>query len=187
MSAEVGARLRGYRRDADLSLADVAALLGVSISTVSRLETGRRAPTLEVLLPLARHYRVTLDDLVGAPATADPRTHPRPQVRGGMTALPLHLGPGLKAFKNVLAAGPPDARIEVRSHPGYHWLYVLAGALRVVLGDDDFPVRAGESFEIADTRVPHGFGNAEPAPVEFLSILSGTPTAIRHRWTAEDG
>lgn len=72
VSAEVGARLRGYRRDADLSLADVATLLGVSISTVSRLETGRRAPTLEVLLPLARRYRVTLDDLVGAPATADP-------------------------------------------------------------------------------------------------------------------
>jgi transcriptional regulator with XRE-family HTH domain len=187
VSAEVGARLRGFRRDADLSLADVAALLGVSISTVSRLETGRRAPTLDLLLPLARRYRLTLDDLVGAPATADPRTHPRPQSRGGMTALPLHLGPGLKAFKNVLAAGPPDARIEARSHPGYHWLYVLDGALRVVLGDDDFPVRAGESFEIADTRVPHGFGNAEPAPVEFISILSGTPSAIRHRRTAAEG
>lgn len=180
MTAGVGARLRERRQDAGLSLADVAALLEVSISTLSRLETGRRAPTLELLLPLARRYRVTLDELVGAPATADPRTHPRPQTRGGMTALPLHLGPGLKAFKNVLAAGPPDVRIEVRSHPGYHWLYVLDGALRVVLGDDDFPVLAGESLEIADTHVPHGFGNAEPAPVEFISILSGTPTAIRH-------
>jgi transcriptional regulator with XRE-family HTH domain len=179
--AQVGARLRDHRQDAGLTLADLAALLGVSTSTVSRLETGHRAPTLDLLLPLARRYRVTLDELVGAPGTADPRTHPRPQTRAGMTALPLHLGPGLKAFKNVLAAGPADVRIRTRSHPGYHWLYVLRGALRVVLGDQDFAVHAGESLEIVDTHVPHGFGNAEPAPVEFISILSATPTAIHHR------
>ncbi|MCO1654166.1 helix-turn-helix domain-containing protein [Pseudonocardia humida] len=179
--AGVGARLRERRLDAGLSLADLAAELGVSSSTVSRLETGRRTPTLDLLLPLARRYRVTLDELVDAPATADPRTHPRPRTRAGMTALPLHLGPGLQAFKNTLAAGPADAAIPLRSHPGYHWLYVLRGALRVVLGGADFPVRAGESLEITDTHVPHGFGNAEPAPVEFISILSATPTAIRHR------
>jgi transcriptional regulator with XRE-family HTH domain len=179
--AGVGPRLREYRQAAGLSLADLATELGVSISTVSRLETGQRAPTLDLLLPLARRYRVTLDELLDAPRTADPRTHPRPQTRGGMTALPLHLGPGLKAFKNTLAAGPADALIRLRSHPGYHWLYVLHGTLRVILGDADFPVHAGQSLEIADTHVPHGFGNAEPAPVEFISILSGTPTAIRHR------
>jgi transcriptional regulator with XRE-family HTH domain len=179
--AGVGARLREHRQDAGLSLAAVAAHLGVSISTVSRLETGHRAPTLDLLFPLAQRYRVTLDELVGAPSTADPRTHPRPQTRAGMTALPLHLGPGLKAFKNVLAAGPTDIHIPTRSHPGYHWLYVLHGALRVLLGDADFAVHAGESLEIADTHVPHGFGNAEPARVEFISILSATPTAIHHR------
>ncbi|TDP91994.1 helix-turn-helix domain-containing protein [Labedaea rhizosphaerae] len=179
--AEVGPHLRQRRLDAGWSLARVAELLGVSISTVSRLESGHRAPTLEVLLPLARHYGVTLDELVGAPPTADPRTHPRPKTRGSMTALPLHLGPGLEAFKNVLAPGPPDARIPTRSHPGYHWLYVLRGALRVLLGDAEYVVRAGESFEISDTRLAHGFGNAEPAAVEFLSILGNSEQGITHR------
>lgn len=177
----VGPRLREYRHDAGLSLAAVADLLAVSVSTVSRLESGHRAPTLDVLLPLARHYRVTLDELVGAPPTADPRTHPRPKTRASMTALPLHLGPGLTAFKNVLAPGPPDAPIPTRTHPGYHWLYVLRGALRVILGDAEFVVRAGESFEITDTRIAHGFGNGEPAAVEFLSILSDNDTGITHR------
>lgn len=181
MVGGVGPRLRQYRLDAGLSLAVVADLLGVSISTVSRLESGLRAPTLELLLPLARHYRVTLDELVDAPVTADPRTHPRPKTRGSMTALPLHLGPGLEVFKNVLAPGPPDARIPTRVHPGYHWLYVMRGALRVLLGAAEYVVRAGESFEITDTRVAHGFGNAEPAAVEFLSILSNTSTGIVHR------
>jgi transcriptional regulator with XRE-family HTH domain len=178
----IGPHLRQRRLDAGLPLARIAALLGVSISTVSRLESGHRAPTLELLLPLARHYGVTLDELVDAPPTADPRTHPRPKTRGSMTALPLHLGPGLEAFKNVLAPGPPDARIPTRSHPGYHWLYVLRGALRVILGEAEYVVWAGESFEIADTRVAHGFGNAEPAAVEFLSILGNTDRGITHRW-----
>jgi len=178
----VGPRLRQYRLDAGLSLAVVAELLGVSISTVSRLESGLRAPTLDVLLPLAGHYRVTLDELIDAPATADPRTHPRPKTRGSMTALPLHLGAaGLEVFKNVLAPGPPNAHIPTRVHPGYHWLYVMRGALRVLLGEAEYVVRAGESFEITDTRVAHGFGNAEPAAVEFLSILSNTSTGIVHR------
>lgn len=177
----VGPRLRQYRLDASLSLAQVAELLEVSISTVSRLESGHRAPTLDLLLPLARHYGVTLDELIDAPPTADPRTHPRPKTRGSMTALPLHLGPGLKAFKNVLAPGPPDVRLSTRSHPGYHWLYVMRGALRIILGDAEYVVRAGESFEIADTRPAHAFGNAEPAAVEFLSILSDTSPGIVHR------
>ena len=177
--AAVGPRLRRHRLDAGWSLAQVAELLGVSVSTVSRLESGHRAPTLDLLLPLAQHYGLTLDELIDVPV--DPRTHPRPKTRGSMTALPLHLGPGLEAFKNVLAPGPPDARIPTRSHPGYHWLYVLRGSLRVLLGGAEYVVRAGESFEITDTRLAHGFGNAEPAAVEFLSILGNTDQGITHR------
>ena len=39
------------------------------MSTLSRLESGARRPTLELLLPLARAHGVTLDELVGAPPT----------------------------------------------------------------------------------------------------------------------
>jgi mannose-6-phosphate isomerase-like protein (cupin superfamily) len=64
-------------------------------------------------------------------------------------------------------AGPePDPR----SHEGYHWLYVLNGRLRVVLGDQDLVLAPGEVAEF-DTHLPHWFGNADEQPVEFLSIL----------------
>src|SRR4051794_37470618 len=87
--AGVGERLRALRRERELTLADIAGRTGVSVSTLSRLESGERRPTLELLLPLARAYGVTLDELVDAPPTGDPRIHLRPVERGGMTMLPL--------------------------------------------------------------------------------------------------
>ncbi len=63
------------------TLAQLAESTGISVSTLSRLESGGRRPTLELLLPLARAYQVPLDELVDAPATGDPRVHPRPIVR----------------------------------------------------------------------------------------------------------
>ncbi|TDC61909.1 helix-turn-helix domain-containing protein, partial [Streptomyces hainanensis] len=72
----VGARLRALRQEQGGTLAQLSAATGISVSTLSRLESGLRKPTLELLLPLARAYRVPLDELVGAPETADPRIRP---------------------------------------------------------------------------------------------------------------
>ncbi|MBN9631215.1 MAG: helix-turn-helix transcriptional regulator, partial [Actinobacteria bacterium] len=45
----VGERLRSLRTSRDLTLADLAAATGISVSTLSRLESGTRRPTLELL------------------------------------------------------------------------------------------------------------------------------------------
>ncbi|WP_307784609.1 cupin domain-containing protein [Sphaerisporangium siamense] len=79
--------------------------------------------------------------------------------------------PHARALKHILPAGLTDGREpDLRSHEGYHWLYVLRGSLRVVLGDQDFILTEGEVAEF-DTHLPHWFGNADEHPVEFLSIL----------------
>ncbi|WP_345353881.1 cupin domain-containing protein [Actinoallomurus liliacearum] len=49
-------------------------------------------------------------------------------------------------------------------------MYVLNGRLRLVFGDHDLVLTAGEVAEF-DTHLPHRFGNADARPVEFLSIL----------------
>ena len=87
--ASVGPRLRALRKQRGTTLAQLAEATGISVSTLSRLESGGRKPTLELLLPLARAHQVPLDELVDAPATGDPRVHPRPVVRHGVTFLPL--------------------------------------------------------------------------------------------------
>ncbi|MEU9835976.1 XRE family transcriptional regulator [Streptosporangium sp. NPDC048047] len=181
----VGPRLRELRRRRGVTLTALSETTGIPVSTLSRLESGHRRPGLELLLPLARAYRMPIDELVGAPADLDPRVYSKPVTRDGVTIVPLTRKPGgLQAFKHILPAGLTDGREPApRSHEGYHWLYVLNGRLRIVLGDRDFVLADGEVAEF-DTHLPHWFGNADERPVEFLSIFGpqGERVHIRARY-----
>ncbi|MFI9123774.1 helix-turn-helix domain-containing protein [Streptomyces bikiniensis] len=166
---EVGPRLRRVRRDRGVTLSELSAATGISVSTLSRLESGQRRPSLELLLPLARAHQVPLDELVGAPPVGDPRVKARPIVRHGRTMYPLTRQPGgLQAYK-VIQEKPYDCP-EPRVHEGYEWLYVLSGKLRLFLGGREVVLTAGEAAEF-DTRVPHWFGATAEGPVEFLSLF----------------
>ncbi|MEV7870549.1 XRE family transcriptional regulator [Streptomyces sp. NPDC088124] len=168
---QVGPRLRRIRRERGATLGALSAATGISVSTLSRLESGHRRPSLEVLLPIARAHQVPLDELVGAPEVGDPRIRSKPIVRGGRTMLPLTRQPGgLRAYKVVEEYTPDHCDEEQRTHEGYEWLFVLSGRLRLRLGDHDVVMGPGEAAEF-DTRVPHWFGPAGEAPVEFLSLF----------------
>jgi transcriptional regulator with XRE-family HTH domain len=168
----VGPRLKRLRLRRDITLLDLAEETGISASTLSRLEAGLRRPTLEQLLPLARAYGVTLDELVDAPPTGDPRVNLRPIDRGdGSFVLPLTRRPGgIQAYKFILPAGDDDRVPELRTHEGYDWAYVLNGTLRLVLGEHNLILKPGEAAEF-DTRTPHWFGATNAGPVEFLSLI----------------
>ncbi|GAB6902789.1 helix-turn-helix domain-containing protein [Kineosporia succinea] len=170
----VGPRLRRLRQERGSTLAELAEETGISVSTLSRLESGQRRPTLELLLPLARAHQVPLDELVDAPPTGDPRIRPRKIERHGATYVPLSRRPGgLQAYKIIYPAHFPvhgPAPDEQRVHEGYDWIYVLSGRLRLVLGEHDFVLEAGEVAEF-DTRTPHWMGNPDPTPTEVLGLF----------------
>ncbi|MFI9255470.1 helix-turn-helix domain-containing protein [Streptomyces sp. NPDC053069] len=176
----IGPRLRTLRRDRGLTLEALADSTGLSVSTLSRLESGKRRPTLDLLIPLARAHRVALDQLVDAPATGDPRVHLTPLHKGqGSVLVPLTQYPGrVQVFKHVLAPREP----KLVTHEGYEWLYVLAGELRLVLGDSECTLRPGEVAEF-DTRQPHWFGPADTRPVEILHLFGprGDQAVVRTR------
>ena len=169
--AAVGPRLRALRRRRDVTLADLAAETGISVSTLSRLESGQRRPNLELLLPLAKAYAVPLDELVGAPPTGDPRIHLRPITRHGRTMVPLtRRAGGIQAYKQVIPPSQQPQEPDPQTHEGYEWLYVLNGRLRLVLGERDLVLVPGEAAEF-DTRLPHWFGSVGGEPVEFLCLF----------------
>ncbi|MEV5501061.1 XRE family transcriptional regulator [Nonomuraea fuscirosea] len=179
----VGPRLRALRRARGITLADLAATTGVSESTLSRLESGQRRATLELLLPLARTYDVPLDDLVGAPRTGDPRIHLKPMRRHGMIFVPLSRRPGsTQAFKMIIPARPDPLEPTPQTHEGFEWLYVLSGRLRLVLGERDLTMTAGEIAEF-DTSLPHWLGSADGGAVELLILfgLQGVRAHVRAR------
>jgi transcriptional regulator with XRE-family HTH domain len=166
---QVGSRLKRLRTQRRITLTGVADATGISKSTLSRLETGQRRPTLELLLALSHAYRVPLDDLVAAPEEGDPRIHLKPGRVKGRTVIPLTRQPdGMQAWKIVIATG--NATPEPRAHDGHEWIYVLSGHLRFVLGDRDWVLGPGEVADF-DTTVPHWFGSTGDEPAEILSIF----------------
>ncbi|MEU7484330.1 XRE family transcriptional regulator [Streptomyces sp. NPDC042319] len=184
----VGPRLRALRTQREITLSELSAATGISVSTLSRLESGARRPNLELLLPLAKAHGVTLDQLVDAPPTGDPRVHLRPVTRHGMTMLPLtRRAGGIQAYKLIIPADSSRREPAPQTHEGYEWLYILNGRLRVVLGEHDLVLTPGEAAEF-DTRVPHWFGAADDQPVEILSLFGkqGERAHLRARPKAKD-
>jgi len=176
--AEVGARLKRLRVRRGITLTALAAKTGISKSTLSRLESGQRKPSLELLLPLGEAHQVPLDELVGAPEVGDPRIRFKPLVRNGRLVFPLtQQSSGLAVWKVVI---PPERDRELRTHEGYEWLYVLSGELRLILGDHDITMGPGEVAEF-DTRMPHWFGPAGDEPVEILSVHGSHGERMRVR------
>jgi transcriptional regulator with XRE-family HTH domain len=177
--ADVGPRLRRVRARRNVTLTELAAATGISKSTLSRLESGQRKPSLELLLPIAHAHQIPLDDLVGAPEVGDPRLQFTPRQRNGRVVVPLTRHPGgIAAWKTIIPPEPGEP--ELRTHEGHEWLYVLAGRVRLLLAGHDITLDPGEAAEF-DTRLPHWFGAAGDQAVEVLSLLGRQGERIRVR------
>ena len=165
-------RLRELRTQRGLTLEEVATKSAIDVSTLSRLESGKRRLALDHLPRLAAALSVTTDELLRAPEAEDPRVRGDSHTRHGVTYWPLtRQGPasGLHAFKIRVSTRrrkpPPDLPV----HEGQDWMYVLSGQLRLILGERDFIVKPGEAVEFS-TWTPHWFGVVD-GPVEALAIF----------------
>jgi transcriptional regulator with XRE-family HTH domain len=174
----IGPRLRAARQERGWTLDDLATRAGISVSTLSRLESGKRQANLELLVPLTRHLGIRIDDLVAEPPR-DPRVRLAAMRRNGLVVTPLT--PENAPVRTYKVVFPPRKSVpRLRVHDGYEWLYVLAGRLRLVVGDQDLVLRRGEAAEF-DTRIPHALAAHGSAPAEILSIFSDDGVRIHTR------
>ena len=172
VDARVRRRLRELRSQQGLTLQQVAERANVDVSTLSRLEAGKRRLALDHLPGLAAALGVTADDLINEPLPHDPRVQSEPVRGDGLTMWPLTnraTTGGVRAYKLVVDATrdrPPD---PLPVHDGHDWMYVLDGRLRLLLGDDDLTIEVGEAVEFS-TWTPHWFG-AVDGPVELIALF----------------
>ncbi|CAN5668385.1 XRE family transcriptional regulator [soil metagenome] len=171
VDARVRRRLRELRIDRGLTLQQVAESASIDISTLSRLEAGKRRLALDHIPALAAALDVSADQLLGSSPPQDPRVRSRARTHDGLTLWPLTRrgAGGLHAYKiNVSPKrrNPPDV---LPVHEGQDWLYVLSGRLRLLLGEEDLTIKPGEAVEFT-TRTPHWFG-AIGGPVELIMIV----------------
>lgn len=172
VDARVRRRLRQLRTERGLTLQQVAEQANIDLSTLSRLESGRRRLAIDHIPALAAALGVSADELLGSAPAPDPRVRARPRRAHGLTMWPLtHRGPagGLHAYKILVS---PERRIPpdpLPVHEGHDWIYVLSGRMRLLLGDDDLTIEPGEAVEFT-TWTPHWFG-AIDGPVELIGIF----------------
>lgn len=165
----IAPRLRRAREKKGTTLVELSRTTGISTSTLSRLESGQRKPSLELLLPVIAALGLRVDEIVSAPRVLDPRV-PQTSARvDGRVLIPLtQQQTEPRAYKMTIPAGDDEPRL--RTHTGYEWLYVLRGRLRLVLGDQDVVLGPGEAAEF-ECRTPHWFGATGRERVEVLSLF----------------
>jgi transcriptional regulator with XRE-family HTH domain len=164
----VRTRLRTLRTSLGLSLDDLAARANLSASTISRVETGKRTISLDVLLPLATALQVDLDALLDVHDDDDVVIRPTPNSSGGRTTWMLSRPTG-STIAVKMRLEPTRRRSEQRVHPGHDWFFVTEGRVRLALGDRDIIVETGEAAEFA-TMTPHALA-AIDGPAELIMIF----------------
>ena len=172
VESRVRRRLRELRTQRGLTLEEVAHRARIDMSTLSRLESGKRRLALDHLPRLAAALSVSTDELLNPPESPDPRVRAGSYSRDGVTFWPLtRSGPagGLHAFKIRISPRRRQPPKELPVHEGQDWLYVLSGNMRLVLGERDFTIKPGEAVEFS-TWTPHWFGAVDGA-VEAIVIL----------------
>lgn len=172
VDARVRRRLRELRTQRGMTLDDVATRSSIDVSTLSRLESGKRRLALDHLPRLARALSVSTDELLREPDVEDPRVRGGAHTRNQITFWPLTgQGPagGLHAYKIRVSARRRTPPAELPVHEGHDWMYVLSGRMRLVLGDRDFTIKPGEAVEFS-TWTPHWFGTID-GPVEAIALF----------------
>jgi len=149
----VRTRLRSLRQTLGLSLDDLAARTNLSPSTISRVETGKRTISLDILLPLATALQVDLESLLDVHNDDDVVIRPVPSGSGDRTTWMLSRPTGTTVALKMRIE-PYDGPVEQRVHPGHDWFFVTEGRVRLWLGDREIIVETGEAAEFA-TMTPH--------------------------------
>ena len=166
---QLGPRLRAARQERGWTLDELAGRAGMSVSTLSRLESGKRQASLELILPLTRQLGIRVDDLLDQPAR-DPRVHRQAIRRDGMTIAPLTREESeVRAFKITYHPDAPERPLQ--THDGHEWLYVLSGRLELVLGERVHVLARGEAAEF-DTTTPHSMRALGAKPAEIISLFN---------------
>lgn len=183
-------RIRCLRKAHGWTLDEMARRCLLNPSTLSRIETGQRRIAIDQLAPIARALGTTIDALLDTTDDEEVIIRPHHDTIAGISVWPLtrHREPNGTHVVKMRIATRRKPHLQV--HPGRDWFFVLSGTARLLLGDREFLVEAGQAAEFA-TMTPHWIG-AHGGPVELLSMfdlngekahLRATPTAAKARRT----
>lgn len=183
----LGRRIQGSRRDRGLTLQQLAEAADVSVSMLSSVERGQKAPTIVVLARIADGLGVPLVDLVAEPddtrvivrRAADQDSVDEP---GGWRRTILSpVVPGVN-FEWIRTTLPPDCdagRFPAYAPGSHEYIVVESGTLRLTLADTSVDLGEGDSAYFA-ADITHAYANAGSGPCTYyIAALIMRPRTAR--------
>lgn len=185
----LGRRIQGLRHERALTLQHLADAADVSVSMLSSVERGQKAPTITVLARIAEGLGVPLPELVAEFAdsraivrrAADQDTVDEPGGWHRTILSPVVPGVNFEWIRTTLPTGC-DAGVFPAYAPGSHeFVAVESGTLRLTLGDEALDLDAGDSAYFA-ADVTHAYANSGPVPCTYyVAALVMRPRSAQQR------
>ncbi|MPY56441.1 helix-turn-helix domain-containing protein [Streptomyces spongiae] len=186
----LGRHIQGLRHGRGLTLQHLADAADVSVSMLSSVERGQKAPTITVLARIAEGLGVPLPELVAQSAqsraivrrAADQDTVDEPGGWHRTVLSPVVPGVNFEWIRTTLPPGC-DAGTFPAYAPGSHeFIAVQSGTLRLTLGDEILDLGEGDSAYFA-ADVTHGYANPgqEPCTYHVAALIMRPRSTPSHR------
>lgn len=170
------------RRDAGLTLDELAERAGVSRAMLSKVERGEKNPTLVVAARVAEGLGVTLTQLIETEergAVVVVRRGARRVMRDPATGFerqaisPGAAGCGVELVYNVVPEGSTSGEFPPHREGVEEHIVVERGRLRAVLGGEEHVLEAGDAVYF-EADVPHRFDNAGEGECGYYLVIDST-------------
>jgi transcriptional regulator with XRE-family HTH domain len=172
----LGSEIRRFRIEKGLTLVDIAASTGLSVSMLSMFERGKTGVSVGSLVAVASALGVAVGDLFHPSSTPDTslvRRDEQPEltISPGVTRRIIQRSRehGLEVTALQLEPGTHTGAEFVR-HEGQEIVIVQAGALTVQINDDTFELTAGDSIRL-DAESPHRFANGGTVASKVMLVV----------------
>jgi transcriptional regulator with XRE-family HTH domain len=177
MARRVAVNLRDKRKDRGMSLDQLALASGVSRAALSQIETCKSNPSLSVLWKIAVGLQIPFSELLGESGptvnllrradtqvlrSADGRMESRP-------ATPAGLSRQLEVYELRLAARSTHTS-DAHAPGTSELIIVLAGSLRMHVGNDKYELGAGDSLAFPADR-PHTYENPGAGEARYHDVI----------------
>jgi transcriptional regulator with XRE-family HTH domain len=171
---DLGRRIQRLRLERGLTLQAVADAAEVSVSMLSSVERGRKAPTVVVLariadglgVPLAGLVADARDDRFVVRRAAEQEAVEEPGGWRRVILTPVVPGVNFEWIRSTLPPGCDPGTYPAYAAGSHEFVVVESGRVRLTLGETTVELGAGDSVYFA-ADVPHGYANPTSEPCTY--------------------
>ena len=180
----IGRAVRSFRRQQNMTVADLAGVTGLSIGMLSKIENGITSPSLTTLQILSHAFSTPITsffrgfeerrEVQHVKAGEHIEIERRGTRAGHQYNLLGHIGSnssGVVVEPYLITLTAESDTFPAFQHDGIELLYMLEGEVTYRHGDQLFPLKPGDSL-FFDADAQHGPETLDKLPARYLSVIS---------------